>query len=156
MNGKTSSWFSCKSGVKQGDNCSPTLFSIFIDDLVKEINALGLGIKVGEEKLSLLLYADDIVLVAHNEQEMQTLLDKLHDWCKHWRVLINTDKSKVMHFRIGRRKRLEFQFKIGNNILELTEKYKYLGTIFTEKNNFTLNAENLARGGGRALGYIFF
>ena len=154
LNGKLSSWFSCKSGVKQGDNCSPTLFSIFIDDLVKEIKALGLGIKVGEEKLSMLLYADDIVLVAHNEQEMQTLLDKLHDWCKRWRVLIDTDKSKVMHFRIGRRKRSEFQFKIGNNILELTEKYKYLGTIFTEKNDFTLNAENLARGGGRALGYI--
>ena len=29
---------------------------------------------MGEEKLSMLLYADDIVLVAHNEQEMQTLV----------------------------------------------------------------------------------
>ena len=77
---------------------------------------------MGEEKLSMLLYADDIVLVAHNEQEMPTLLDKLHDWCKRWRVLINTDKSKVMHFRTGSRKRSEFQFKIGNNILELTKK----------------------------------
>ena len=102
----------------------------------------------------MLLYADDIVLVAHNEQEMQTLLNKLHDWCKRWRVLINTDKSKVMHFRTGRRKRTEFQFKERNNFLELTEKYKNLGTIFTEKNDFTSNAENLARGGGRALGCI--
>ena len=154
INGKTSNWFSCKSGVKQGDNCSPTLFSIFVDDLVKEINELGLGINVGDETLSMLLYADDIVMVARNEQEMQILLDKLHDWCRRWRVLINTDKSKVMHFRTGRRERTEFQFKIGSNILELTEKYKYLGVIFTEKNDFTLNAENLARGGGRALGSI--
>ena len=59
-----------------------------------------------------------------------------------------------MHFRTGRRKRTEFQFKVGDNILEITEKYKYLGVIFTEKNDFTLNAENLARGGGRALGSI--
>ena len=59
-----------------------------------------------------------------------------------------------MHLRTGRRKRTEFQFKVGNNILELTEKYKYLGTIFTEKNDLTSNAENLARGGGRALGCI--
>ena len=43
---------------------------------------------------------------------------------------------------------------VGSNILELTEKYKYHGVILTEKNNFTLNAENLARGGGRALGSI--
>ena len=48
-------------------------------------------------------------------------------------ALINTDKSKVMHFRKGRRRRAEFEFKIGNNVLELTEKYKYLGAIFTDK-----------------------
>ena len=78
LNRKKSSWFSCKSGVKQGDKCAPTLFSVFVDDLVKEINALGLGINVGEEKLSMLLCADDIVLVAHNEQEMQTA-DELED-----------------------------------------------------------------------------
>ena len=71
INGKSTSWFSCKSGVKQGDNCSPTLFSIFIDDLVREINDLGLGINVGEDKVSLLLYADDIVMVAYNERDMQ-------------------------------------------------------------------------------------
>ena len=109
---------------------------------------------MGDETLSMLLYADDIVMVARNEQEMQILLDKLHDWCRRWRVLINTDKSKVVHFRNGRRERTEFQFKIGRNILELTEKYKYIGVIFTEKNDFTLNAENLARGGGRALGSV--
>ena len=154
LNNKTTSWFNCNSGVKQGDNCSPTLFSIFIDDLVREINELGLGINVGDAKISLLLYADDIVMVAYNGQDMQTILNKLHDWCKRWRVLINTEKSKVMHFRRGRRKRTEFQFKVGDNILEITEKYKYLGVIFTEKNDFTLNAENLARGGGRALGSI--
>ena len=137
--------------MKQGDNCAPTLFSIFFDDIVKEINALGLGISAGDAKLLILLYADGIVLVAYNEQDMQTLLDKVHDWCKRWRVLINTEQSKVIHFRTGRRKRTEYQFKIGNNTLDITDIYKYLGVIFTEKNDFTLNAENLARGGGRAL-----
>ena len=116
--------------------------------------SLSLGINVGEEKVSLLLYADDIVMVAYNERDMQLLLDKLHGWCKRWRVLINTEKSKVMHFRRGRRKRSEFQFRVGDNILELTERYKYLGVIFTEKNDFTLNTENLARGAGRALGSV--
>ena len=44
INGKLSNWFSCKTGVKQGDNLSPTLFSIFINDLVKDINNLNLGV----------------------------------------------------------------------------------------------------------------
>ena len=43
----------------------------------------------------------------------------------------------MMHFKTGRRKRSEFQFIIGDNILELTEKYKYLGVIFTEKNDLS-------------------
>ena len=104
--------------------------------------------------MSVLLYADDIALISLTEQDMQRLLDTLHDWCKRWSVLVNTDKSKFVQFRKGRRRRTECVFKVGNNILKLTEKYKYLGVIFTEKGDFNLNAENLTTGGGRALGSI--
>jgi hypothetical protein len=53
------------------------LFSIFIDDPVDEINELGLGVNIRDSKLSILLYADDIVLVALSEADMQNMLDKL-------------------------------------------------------------------------------
>ena len=69
-------------------------------------------------------------------------------------MLINTDKSKVVHFRHGRRKRSEFIFKIGHNELETVSTYKYLGVIFYEKGTFSSNADNLAKAGGRALGAI--
>ena len=48
VNQKTTNWFSCKSGVKQGDNYSLTLFSILIDDLVQEINSFQLGINTSD------------------------------------------------------------------------------------------------------------
>jgi hypothetical protein len=137
-----------------GHRTNPTLFSIFIDDPVDEINELGLGVNIRDSKLSILLYADDIVLVALSEADMQNMLDKLHDWCKRWRVLINTDKSKVVHFRAPHKKRSESQFRIGGNILQITDKYKYLGVIFSEKKDYTLDAENLAAADGRALGVI--
>ena len=35
VNGTLTDWIDCRSGERQGDNCSPTLFSIFIDDLVR-------------------------------------------------------------------------------------------------------------------------
>ena len=89
LNNKMSDWFLCNSGVKQDDNLSPTLFSVFIGDLVDEINKLGLGINIGESKLSLLLYADDIILMAENECDMQKMLDKLHDWCKKKKESLN-------------------------------------------------------------------
>ena len=111
VNGTLTDWIGCRSGVRQGDNCSPTLFSIFIDDLVREINTLNLGIDIKSRRISILLYADDIVMLANNESDMQTLLNTLHTWCQRWRMLINTEKSKVVHFRQGRRDRSEFQFK---------------------------------------------
>jgi hypothetical protein len=39
-------------------------------------------------------------------------------------------------------------------MLETVESYKYLCVIFHEKNNFSLNCDALAKGGGRALGSI--
>ena len=40
-------------------------------------------------------------------------------------------------------------FTVGENILEVTGQYKYLGVVFSEKGDF-----NLAEGGGRVLGSI--
>ena len=145
---KLTEWFDCKSGVRQGDCLSPTIFSLFINDLVSEINGLGLGIDLNGTNISLLLYADDICFLAKSETDLQTILDTLHNWCKKWRVLINTEKSKAVHFRKGRRKRTEFTFKIGQNVIELVETYKYLGVIFQEKSDFTQTADALATGGG--------
>ena len=45
-------------------------------------------------------------------------------------------------------------FTVGENILEVTWQYKYLGVCFSEKGDFNLNATNLAKGGGRALGSV--
>ena len=93
-------------------------------------------------------------MLAKNETDMQVLLDQLHNWCKRWRMLIDTDKPKVVHFRQGRRKRSEFRFKIDNNKLETTSTYKYLEVIFHEKDAFSADAEKLAKAGRRALGSL--
>ena len=77
------------------------------------------------------------------------MLDTLHLWCKRWRVLINTDKSKCIHFRRTRSKLTNFEFIVGSNRLELVDNYKYLGVMFTYTGNFSKNAENLAKAGGR-------
>ena len=55
VNNTLTEWLHCRSSVRQGDNCSPTLFSIFIDDLVGEINSLDLGIDIGSHNISVLL-----------------------------------------------------------------------------------------------------
>ena len=152
LGNKLTEWFDCSTGVKQGDSLSPTIFAIFVNDLVDEIRDLDLGVKVDHTSISMLLYADDIVFIAESEDNLQVMLDKMHEWCKKWRVLVNTDKSKIVHFRHGRSSRTNFEFSIGRNKLEIVSTYKYLGVFMNEKGDYSLNAETLSKGAGRALG----
>ena len=60
----------------------------------------------------------------------------LYQWCKKWRVIINTNKSKIVYFRRRRTQRTNYAFKVGNNVLETVNQYRYLGVIFEEHNDF--------------------
>ncbi len=68
-------------GLKQGCLIFPQLFNLYISDLIKEIQNLGLGIPTDEDLISILLYAGDIALLAECESDLQQMLDRLHEWC---------------------------------------------------------------------------
>ena len=104
--------------------------------------------------LSLLAYADDICLVANSEDNLQQMFNCVHSWCNRWRVLINANKSKCMHFCRGRSNRSEYTFKIGENVLETTDRYKYMEVIFHEKQDYSINSEALGKAAGGAHGSI--
>ena len=67
-------WFQVPSGVRQGDPLSATLFNIFINGLVENIKLLNIGININGKLISILLYADDIILLAKSEPELQRIL----------------------------------------------------------------------------------
>ena len=140
------------NGERQGDNLSPTLISIFINDLANEIKKANRGIPVNVDNICSLLYADDIELLVENVNDMQHVLDILWKWCEKWRINVNISQSNVMHFRKGQLPQSTFNFKFGNQPLLIVEQYRYLGVIFHTKMKFREVAETLSKGGGRALG----
>jgi len=124
--------FTCTLGVRQGDCLSPFLFSIFINDIEQTLNNDGIeGINIGSFKLMLLLYADDIILFAKDAEGLQKSLDSLSEYCDRWKLTVNTQKTKIMIFRKSGKLPKDLKFIYGNENLEIVNKFKYLGVLFT-------------------------
>ena len=67
--------FPVKYGVQQECKMSPTLYSVCINDLADDIRALNAGVELDKLNISILLYADDVALIAPGEQNLQKMLD---------------------------------------------------------------------------------
>lgn len=139
LNSNITGWFDVSNGVRQGDSLSPTLFNIYItiNDMVNELNSLNIGVDINGRKICCLIYADDMVIFCNSENELQQLLDRVHRWCFKWKMQVNPSKSNIMHFRPGSNPRTSTVFKLGENILSLTDSYKYLGIIIDENLDFS-------------------
>ncbi len=57
-------FFEVQVGLRQGCLLSPILFDLFINDIADELRRLNFGIKCGKQKIALLMFADDIALLA--------------------------------------------------------------------------------------------
>ena len=101
------------------------------------------------------MYADDMVLVASRETDLQKMLDTLYSWCKKWRLSVNKEKTKIVHFRTSRTRKTNYNFNFDKEKLEIVPHYKYLGVIMDEHLTFERCSQTLADSGGRALGAIW-
>ena len=153
VNNDLTDWFEIQNGVKQGCILSPTLFSMFINDLAEDINTAELGVHCKENMVSSLLFADDLVILAENEVNLQGLLNILSNWCNKWGIKINSSKTKCMHF--GNKKKLcsVFHFEIG----EFSPDYTHQWLLGFWINEFLDNSESTQKvydHANRALGVL--
>ncbi len=85
MHAYTTSWFTTGSAVTHRDSLSPTMFAIYINDLAKERKQLNIGIPFDNDKICILFYADDIVILTEDAAQLQLLLNFTNTWCKKWK-----------------------------------------------------------------------
>lgn len=67
-------WFSSDLGTRQGSVLSPFLFSLLLSPLATHLKDKGFGIALAGTKISCLLYADDLVLIAQSALQMRQMM----------------------------------------------------------------------------------
>ncbi len=134
--------FPCDKGVRQGCVLSPVLFALYLNDLNSHIKAASQGVVVNDIRIHTLLYADDLVLVAKDQDDLQTQLNTLDSFSKAVKMEVNIDKTKVMVVRKNKQqsrakngnKRL---WKVGNKDIKECDSYKYLGVTLKSNGSFS-------------------
>ena len=154
INGHFTDWFDVNSGLKQGCPLSPVLFNLYVNDLVTFLKSFDCGIDIGNDKLCILLYADDVVIIANDDKELQILLNALGTWCEDNCTTINAAKSNVVHFRPPSISRSDTVFKCNDNIIEYSSNYTYLGLVLNEHLDYNVTAKAVAASANRALGLV--
>ena len=153
INAQYSNWFNVSGGLKQWCILSPLLFNLLINDLAETLTQK----QVSEFQLKImpvLKYADDLVLLAQLEDELQLLLNTLHKWCKTWQLEVNSTKSAVIHFRPQSFSATRHNFICGDESILLKSDYSYFGIIINKFLNFNVTVKAVALSAHRALGKL--
>ena len=123
--------FPIKRGVRQGCVMSPSLFNVYTDRIFREFEEMP-GVKLSGEYINNLRYADDTVLLAETEEELQKLVDTVKEGSLKYGLEMNTKKTKTMIVRRNVKEEVRVNIKVGEAILEQVKSYQYLGQLITE------------------------
>lgn len=126
---KCSEVFKVQKGVRQGCILSPRLFNIYGEYIIRAAleNYEG-GVSINGKKINNLRYADDTTLVARDEDEMASLLERVTNESRALGLEINLDKTKLMV--IDRSDTL--QLKNLPSRVETVKEFIYLGSLITD------------------------
>lgn len=131
--GRLSPPIASKVGVMQGDQLSPLLFNLFINDLTDKLKDLGDRYAPsfdGVTSVPLLKFADDVGALSTTRGGLQKMVSAINEFCDEWNLKINADKTQIVEFRKGKRKTTQATIWIGGNKLREVDSYKYLGLRF--------------------------
>ena len=102
--------------------------------------------------MSILMYADDIVLLLESTANLQSQLDCLNEWCFQWKMDINENKAK---WSISGEKNLSILQTYSLSVVKgVLCYYKCLGLWFNQHLDMIHAAREIAKSATRALGAI--
>ena len=128
--------FDVERGVAQGAVESPWIYSIFIDGLAKALKRAGHGVMIAGRRVPLLMYADDVVLIASSQSELKAMMAVASSFARRNRFQYNGKKSGVMIFNAkpaALRMAKRTSWRLVDKTVKVVDSYVYLGTVTTTK-----------------------
>ena len=106
--------------------CHQPFFSLYTEELAARMRRMNAGVRVGNDRICVLFYADDVVVMSESADELQNFLDVVDGYKRDFGVRFSSKKSKVM---IVNRSVDESNavWRLGENELKQAQEYKYLG-----------------------------
>nr|VZI01571.1 unnamed protein product [Spirometra erinaceieuropaei] len=158
-NGAVSEAFAVTNGVKQGCVLAPTLFTLMFSAMLMDAyRDEGTGIRIAyrtdghllnprrmhfQSRVSTttvheLLFADDCALNTTSEEEMQRSIDLFSAACENFGLVINTQKTVVMHQPPANTATAPNapQISVNGTLLQVGDDFPYLGSTLSLNTKF--------------------
>ncbi|EYC25041.1 hypothetical protein Y032_0012g1665 [Ancylostoma ceylanicum] len=119
-------------GVRQGDPLSPLLFTITLQYALNTIDFRNRGFRIDGKRLPFPAYADDIVLLSNDRNELENMALDLSKASEQIGLTINFEKTKWM--KLNNTIDIEEELIEGQTI-ERVREYVYLGQVISQPRN---------------------
>lgn len=160
MDGTTSDFINCNVGVRQGENLSPFLFSLYISDLEnflldKNIEGLkSISDAIENEifmymKLFILFYADDTVIMTETAEDLQNALNEFYLYFESMEVTSQYGQNKIFDISKGPLPKNVFYY--NKVAIENVKDFKYLGIIVSRTGSFPKAKKHLCEQAQKAI-----
>lgn len=139
-------------GVRQGCPASPTIFNIFVNDILDGFDVNGLGVSVPglQSRVSGLLFADDLVIMAPTRSRLVRMLQQLDIWAERNEMSFGIAKCGVMgvgHHFMTRLHREPDRWQLNGERVPIVDSYTYLGLLFNSNLDLkVMSADRASKG----------
>ena len=92
-------WFKIGKRIHQGCILLPCLFNLYAEYIMQNarLNEAQAGIKIARRNINNLKYADDTILMAESEEELESLLMKVKEESEKADLKFNIQKLRLWH-----------------------------------------------------------